>query len=155
MNAKNLRSIFIALIATYAPFSNASYEHISWTCRLSAQSNATYAVLVDIKLQILKTNMDNAAKDKAQEFAKNFIDEHESFKDMKYRQIRDFVEDRVRRGTIDFLTGEIERTTLEAGIDTAYVFAGENFKNNRLGKKEDHYYRLIFDDCIKGFNKRN
>jgi hypothetical protein len=53
------------------------------------------------------------------------------------------------------LTGEIERTTLEAGIDTAYVFAGENFKNNRLGKKEDHYYRLIFDECIKGFNKRN
>ncbi len=152
---KKIRLIFIALIASYSSLSIASYEHISWTCRLSARSNAAYAAFLDIKLQILKPDIDNASKDKQQEIFKKLFNEHESFKDKKYREIRDVVDDRVRLGTTSYLSGEIERTILEAGIDHAYVYAGENFLNDRLGKKEDHYYRMIFDKCIAGFYKRN
>ena len=155
MNTKKIRLIFIALVASYSSLSIASYEHISWTCRLSARSNAAYAALLDFELKILKPVIDNASKDKQQEIFRDLMNEHESFKDKKYREIRDVVDERVRLGTTSFLSGEIERTILETGIDVAFVYVSENFFNNRLGKKEDHYYRLIFDKCITGFYKRN
>jgi hypothetical protein len=38
---------------------------------------------------------------------------------------------------------------LEAGMDAAYVYAGENYIKNNLGRPKEHYYRKIYDGCLE------
>ena len=145
------RIILMLVLTIFSRVSYADREHNIWICRLSAESNSEYGALVDIKLQIFKERTKNSGNTAFQVLLKQFVNEHEDFKDMKYKQIRDFIDGRLKGGETDLLTSDADRMILEAGIDYAYVFAGENYKSDNLGKKRDYYFRKIYDECLSRF----
>lgn len=144
-----MKKIILTLFLTiFSRVSYADIEHNIWICRLSAESNSDYGAFVDIKFQIFKERTKNLGNTEFQVLFKEFVNEHENFKDMKYKQIRDFIDGRLKGGETDLLTSEADRMILEAGIDHAYVLAGENYKSDNLEKKRDFYFRKLYDECL-------
>jgi hypothetical protein len=137
----------VALLTSLPTF--ATKEQMIASCRFSALANQHYGKLVDTKFQIFNEEKKNLNNDQIKNLLQKILNEHEDHKDTKYKELRDFYERRVRSREMDVLEAGTERMLLEAGIDQAYIAAGENLINNNLNRPVEHYYRKIFDACIR------
>ena len=143
---KKIIIYIVLLFATNSVYS--ASEKITESCKLSAHVNQHYGKLIDIKFQIFIEQKKNLSLDQTKNLLKIIQNEHEDYKDKKYKEIRDYYEKRVRNREVDYQDAEIDRMILEAGVDSAYVIAAENYMDNNLNKPVEHYYRKILDGCI-------
>jgi len=144
-----MKKVFIYLVLQFIAFvSFAVSERTIESCRLSAYFNQDYGRLMDLKFQLFSEEKKNLSLDQIKIYLGKMQNEHENYKDRRYKELRDYYDKKIHNKEIDMIDAEAERMILEAGIDAAHVIAGENYMNSNLDRPIEHYFRKIFDDCV-------